>query len=61
MFFSRLPAVGEDVLYTNGSSGAEQFDGAFLTPNQFEFLGVPALYGRILTPEDAKPGAKPPN
>jgi putative ABC transport system permease protein len=49
----------EDMLYTNGTGGAEQFEGAYLTPNQFTFLGVPALYGRILTPEDAKPGAPP--
>jgi putative ABC transport system permease protein len=49
----------EDILYTTTAGGAEQFDGAFLTPNQFQFLGVPALIGRVLTPEDAKPGAPP--
>ncbi len=49
---------GEDILMTNGE-GTEQFDGGTVTPNTFRFLGVPALFGRILTPEDAKPGAPP--
>ena len=46
----------EDILY-NGPEGAEQFDGGAVTANMFQFLGVPALAGRVLTPEDAKPGA----
>ena len=48
----------EDVLWTTGE-GTEQFDGGLVTPNTFQFLGVPALLGRGLTPEDAKPGAPP--
>ena len=48
----------EDVLY-NTPDGAEQFDGGAVTANMFQFLGVPALAGRVLTPEDAKPGAPP--
>jgi putative ABC transport system permease protein len=47
-----------DVLITNGE-GTEQFDGGDLTSNTFRFLGVPALVGRALTPDDAKPGAPP--
>jgi putative ABC transport system permease protein len=47
-----------DVLITNGE-GTEQFDGGEVTPNAFRFLGVPALLGRTLVPEDAKPGAPP--
>jgi putative ABC transport system permease protein len=48
----------EDVLYTT-AEGTEQFTGAYVTPNQFSFLGVPALLGRTTTPDDAKPGAPP--
>ncbi len=48
----------EDVLITTGE-GPEQYDGAFVTQNTFRFLGVPALVGRGLVPEDAAPGAPP--
>jgi putative ABC transport system permease protein len=48
----------EDVLYRNGE-GASQFGGGLVSGNTFQFLGVPALVGRILTPEDAEPGAPP--
>ncbi len=48
----------EDVLLTT-AEGPEQFDGAFVTPNTFRFLGVPALVGRGLVPEDGTPGAPP--
>jgi putative ABC transport system permease protein len=45
----------EDVLMATGD-GTEQFDGAYVTPNTFQFLGVPALLGRGLLPDDAAPG-----
>src|SRR5258705_6579434 len=48
----------EDVLYTT-ANGTEQFVGAYITPNTFRFLGVPALVGRTTTEDDAKPGAPP--
>jgi predicted permease len=48
----------EDVLMTKGE-GAEQIQGGLVSGNTFQFLGVPALVGRILTPDDAKPGAPP--
>jgi putative ABC transport system permease protein len=48
----------EDVLWTT-PEGTEQFDGGYMTPNTFEFLGVAPLIGRGITPEDAKPGAPP--
>ncbi|HEV8147599.1 MAG TPA: ABC transporter permease [Bryobacteraceae bacterium] len=48
----------EDVLYTT-AEGTVQFDGAYVTPNQFSFLGVPAMLGRTTTPDDVKPGAPP--
>ena len=48
----------EDVLWTTGV-GTEQLDGAYVTPDTFQFLGVSAQVGRGLTPEDGKPGAPP--
>jgi predicted permease len=44
------------VLYSKGE-GTERLHGCRVTPNAFEFFGVSPLHGRILTPEDAKPGA----
>src|SRR5688500_1159520 len=48
----------EEVLYTT-REGTEFLSGGLMSPNTFGFLGVPALVGRTLTPEDAKPGAPP--
>jgi len=46
----------QDVLYTT-PDGTEQFAGGIMTPNNFEFLGVPAAIGRTFTEVDARPGA----
>src|SRR5229473_630177 len=46
----------EDVLYTTGE-GVERFQGGLVTPNAFQFLGVPPLLGRGIRPEDGKSGA----
>jgi hypothetical protein len=54
-------AVGtnlSEMLYRS-EHGTEQFGVAFLTPNSFRFLGVPALIGRTINEEDIKPGASP--
>jgi putative ABC transport system permease protein len=48
----------EDLLLTT-NEGTERYDGAYVTPNTFDFLGVPALLGRTITPADGKPGAPP--
>ena len=48
----------EDVLQTT-KEGTEQFLGGAVTPNTFRFLGVPALIGRTMTVDDARPGAPP--
>jgi putative ABC transport system permease protein len=48
----------QDVLYSTGE-GTEQFDGGNVTPNLFHVLGVPALLGRGIAPDDSKPGAPP--
>jgi predicted permease len=50
--------TNEDVLFTNGE-GTERFQGTNVTPNVFEFLGMPALLGRGIVPDDGKPGAPP--
>jgi putative ABC transport system permease protein len=54
-------AIGDssaDVLYTT-AEGTERFNGQRVTPNTFEFLGVPPLLGRAMQPDDYKPGAPP--
>ncbi len=47
-----------DVLYRAGE-GTQRFDGNFVTPGTFEFLGMPALHGRVMQPADYEPGAAP--
>jgi len=47
-----------DVLYRAGE-GTQRFDGNFVTPGTFEFLGMPALIGRVIQPADYEPGAPP--
>ena len=54
-------AIGNDqtdVLYRSGE-GTQRFDGNFVTPGTFEFLGMPALMGRVIQPADYEPGAPP--
>ena len=46
------------VLYKT-QEGTESLHGCRVTANAFEFFGVTPLLGRILTTEDAKPGATP--
>src|SRR5712692_8791199 len=47
-----------DVLYRSGE-GTERFDGNLITPGTFEFLGMPALLGRMAQAADYEPGAPP--
>jgi putative ABC transport system permease protein len=49
---------GQDVLYTYGE-GTDRFNGGVVTPGTFEFLGMPALLGRVMVPADYEPGAPP--
>lgn len=58
VFDQVIGGAGQDILYFNGQ-GTEQFDGGLVTPNMFQVLGVRALLGRTLLPDDAKPGAPP--
>jgi len=46
------------VLYTH-HDGAMQLTAAKVTPNTFEFLGVPPILGRWITAEDGRSGAPP--
>src|SRR5712671_3323551 len=57
--FDRVIAnAGLDVLYRSGE-GAERFDGNLIPPGTFEFLGMPALLGRVAQPADYEPAAPP--
>jgi putative ABC transport system permease protein len=47
-----------DVLYSYGE-GTERFSGSMVTPGTFEFLGMPALLGRVMQAADYEPGATP--
>jgi len=58
VFDAVIGGTFQDVLYTSGE-GTEQFDGGNVTPNLFRVLGVPALIGRGISPDDGKPGAPP--
>lgn len=58
--------VFEDVVGTSRESrhwvtdgGAERLTIAWMTPNGFDFLGVPAQLGRVFGPADTAPGAPP--
>jgi putative ABC transport system permease protein len=59
VFEEVIGGTGNDVLYNSGEGGMEQFQGGYVTPNTFRFLGVPAYLGRGILPEDAKPDAPP--
>lgn len=56
VFDQVLGAEEVDVLYSR-NEGTECFFGAMVTPNAFPTLGVPALLGRAITADDAKPDA----
>lgn len=58
VFEDVMGCSNQDVLYTHGE-GAEQLNGAYVTPNTFEFLGVRPFLGRAGTLDDGKPGAAP--
>jgi putative ABC transport system permease protein len=58
VFDGVIANAGQDVLYKSGE-GTERFDGNMVTPGTFEFLGMPALLGRVLGPADYEPGAPP--
>jgi putative ABC transport system permease protein len=57
--FDRSIGVRRDAVLMTERGGSESFDGASVTGNTFEFLGVAPLLGRAITPDDAKPGSPP--
>ena len=64
--YQEQASVFEDVVGTSVQSmhwmndaGAERLLVAWMTPNGFDFLGVPALMGRVFGDADAAPGAPP--
>jgi putative ABC transport system permease protein len=58
IFEDLIGGYSTPVLFKQGD-GMTMYGAAFVTANSFEFLGVPALIGRGLTPEDVKPDAPP--
>jgi len=57
--FDRVIANDQlDVLYRSGE-GTQMLSGHYVTPGTFEFLGMPALLGRVMQPADYEPGATP--
>lgn len=58
VFDGVIAAASSDVLYRS-AEGTLRFNGAYVTPGTFEFLGVPALLGRVMQPADYEPGAPP--
>ncbi len=58
VFDSAIGKDSVDVLYRSGE-GTQQLLGNYVTPGTFEFLGMPALLGRVLEPADYEPGAAP--
>jgi predicted permease len=57
-FTDTVGVTVEDVLYST-REGTERLQGAGVTSNTFDFLGVPPIMGRGIQPEDGKPGAPP--
>lgn len=59
VFDDMMGSQEERVFYDDGKETRRLENGVTVTANAFAYLGVPALLGRILTPEDGKPGAAP--
>ncbi len=59
VFEDMIGSQNERFFYDDGKETRRLEGGASVTANAFEYLGVPALLSRIITPEDGKPGAAP--
>lgn len=57
--FDRSIGVRRDPVLMTGAGAPRSFNGATVTGNTFEFLGMQPLLGRTITPADAKPDAPP--
>lgn len=58
VFESVADNLQDDIINT-GADGSMRFDGNYVSPGSFDFLGVPALVGRSLEDADYQPGAPP--
>jgi len=59
VFEDIIGTENERVFYDDGKETRQLERGASVTTNTFEYLGVPAVLGRVITLEDGKPGAPP--
>jgi putative ABC transport system permease protein len=58
VFDLAIANASEEVIYDEGQ-GVERLHGVLVTPNTFEFFGMPALFGRVMQSADYEPGAAP--
>lgn len=58
VFEDMAGSYDQNIVYT-GNGAAQQFLGAYVTPNTFQFFGIQPLLGRGITPEDGNPDAQP--
>ena len=58
VFEDAMGNSGLDILYTD-REGTLQFEGEWVTPNTFEFLGMQPMLGRMITKADGSTGAAP--
>ena len=59
VFEDIIGSQNERVFYDDGRETRRLESGASVTANAFEYLGVPALLGRVITPADGEPSAAP--
>ena len=58
VFEDLIGGYSTSVLFKQGE-GTTMYGGAYVTAATFDFLGIPALVGRGISPEDAKPESPP--
>jgi putative ABC transport system permease protein len=57
--FEDVVGSSRDIMHWIGEGGTEVLSVVWMTPNGFDFLGVPPLLGRVFGAADAAPGAPP--
>lgn len=57
--FEDVVGTSRDAAYWSRAAGVERLDIAWMTPNGFDFLGVPPLLGRVFGAADTTSGAPP--
>ncbi|HSJ08451.1 MAG TPA: ABC transporter permease [Longimicrobiales bacterium] len=56
--FTDIAGFYTGTVNVSGIERPERFDGAFITPQAFAIIGAQPFMGRVLTEEDARPGAE---